>query len=363
MAQGPLRSLLAHGILGGVGGVLVFLPNILLLFLAIALLEDSGYMARAAFLMDGLMHRIGLHGRSFIPMLTGFGCTVPGVLATRTLESERDRLATIFVLPLMSCGARLPIYTLMTAVFIPAEWRGFTLFSIYFTGILLAILIVKILRITLLAGESTPFVMELPPYRCPTSKAILHHMWNRSSIYIRKAGTMILGVSIILWALSSYPSRPAREIDPAAGTESLQDVSHVQALENLKYSAAGQIGQGLAHVLKPLGFDWRISTALIGAFAAKEIFVAQLGIVFSLGEVTEDGEGLSEALRKSYSPLTGVCVMLFCLIATPCLATVAAVRRETNSWKWPIFQFTALTGLAYVLTLIVYQAGQALGFA
>ncbi len=595
-----LRSLIVDGVIGGVGGVLVFLPNILLLFLAIALLEDSGYMARAAFIVDRLMHKLGLHGKSFIPMLIGFGCSVPGIMATRTLDNKRDRLTTLLVLPLMSCGARLPIYALIIPAFFPPAWRGEVLFLIYFIGIALAVLCARLLRSTLFKGEPVPFVMELPPYRLPTLRGIVIHMWERSWLYLKKAGTIILTVSIVLWALTSYPKKPgidaeydaarkqaradllrlswrfnlgdlpdpealcarlrAASDDPtpcparrvwrllnerarralaspdaseeqrrrallealnsllsrpdlyapesfretlleqdaramlAAGLAShseprvrqfnrrllaaafpqlidlgpttdleriaaqiglpgrgrllmtalrvgppppspnaddrlvraaadafaamvkqvqqardrvgkpeqktaaaylaltrrrdetlaalktkaprmfeaavacieqalapfhrrLLAIERARAAEQLKYTAAGRLGRALEPALRPLGFDWRIGTALIGAFAAKEVFVAQLGIVFSLGDSEEGGESLRAALRQSYNRLQAFCIMLFCLIAAPCMATVAITRRETNSWFWALFQFAGLTALGYVVTLIVYQTG------
>jgi len=339
-----LLSLVVDGI--------IFLPNILLLFLAIAILEDSGYMARAAFLMDRLMHKIGLHGKSFIPMLTGFGCSIPAIMATRTLESQRDRMTTMLVLPLVSCGARLPIYVLIIPAFFPSTWHAPMLWIIYITGILLAIVCAKILRKTLFRGETVPFVMELPPYRLPTVKGIVIHMWERGGLYLKKAGTVILGISIILWALTSYPK--------TASVDETLPVEEQQASE-LSHTIAGRIGHALEPVIRPLGFDWRIGTAMIGAFAAKEVFVAQLGIVYAVGEADEQSEPLRDQLKANYSPLVGFCIMLFMLISAPCMATIAVTRRESNSWKWALFQLGGLTVLAYVLTLIVYQAGSLLG--
>jgi ferrous iron transport protein B len=347
-----LKSLLVDGIIAGVGGVLVFLPNILLLFLAIAVLEDSGYMARVAFLMDRLMHKIGLHGKSFIPMLTGLGCSVPAIMATRTLENQRDRLTTMLVLPLVSCGARLPIYALLIPAFFPEVWRAPMLWLIYIIGILLAIICTKILRSTLFKGESVPFVMELPPYRMPTLKGMAIHMWERTGIYLKKAGTMILGVSIILWALTTFPKMP--EAAPFTTPEA-------QQAAELSHTIAGRIGHAMEPVIKPLGFDWRIGTAMIGAFAAKEVFVAQLGIVYSVGEADEESESLRDKLRANYSPLVGFCIMLFMLISAPCMATIAVTKRESNSWGWALFQLGGLTVMAYVLTLVVYQVGKVLG--
>ena len=342
-----LRDLVIHGIIKGVGGVLVFVPNIIFLFLAIALLEDTGYMARTAFIMDHLMHKIGLHGKSFIPLLTGFGCTVPAIMATRTLENRRDRLTTMFILPLISCGARLPIYALIIPAFFSDSWRAPVLWSIYLSGILLAILLARILRTTLLKGDSMPFVMELPPYRLPTLKGLLLHTWEKAWLYIKKAGTVILGISIVLWFLTNYPKiEPNQSLTPEQ-----------QQAEQLSKTFAGRIGHLMEPALRPLGFDWKIGTAMIGAFAAKEVFVAQLGIVYSVGEADEESIPLREKLRENYTPLTGICIMIFMLIATPCMATIAMTRRESGSWGWALFQLGGLTALAYVLTLIVYQIG------
>ena len=347
-----LRSLLVDGIIGGVGGVLVFLPNILFLFLAIAVLEDTGYMARAAFIMDRLMHKIGLHGKSFIPMLIGFGCSVPAIMATRTLDNQKDRMVTMMVVPLMSCGARLPIYALIIPAFFPQSMHAPIMWLIYLIGIVLAIISAKVLRITVFKGPSPPFVMELPPYRMPTLKATLLHMGERTWLYVRKAGTIILGISIILWALTSYP-----KLNDASSFNSPEEARTAE----LSHSFAGRIGQIMSPVLKPMGFDWKIGTALLGAIAAKEVFVAQLGIVYSVGEANEHSETLRQRLRDKYNPLTGFCIMLFALIATPCMATVATVKREANSWKWALFQFGGLTIMAFIITSIVYQTGSFLG--
>ena len=345
-----LRSLVVDGIIGGVGGVLVFLPNILLLFLAIALLEDSGYMARAAFVMDRIMHKIGLHGKSFIPMVIGFGCSVPAIMATRILENRRSRMTTIMVIPLMSCGARLTIYALLIPAFFPPRWQGPVLWVVYIIGIVLGIIAAKVLRLTVFKGETMPFVMELPPYRMPTTKAVLVHTWQRGWMYVRKAGTVILGLSIVLWFAMSFPKPPESR---------LRGLDEQQARQaSLQHSVVGRIGQAVEPIMRPLGFDWKIDTALIGAVAAKELFVSQLGIVYAVGSADEDAPGLREQLRADYTPLTGFCVMLFCLISAPCVATVAMTRQETNSWRWALFQFFGLTALAYTVTLIVYQVGR-----
>jgi len=375
-AASPLRSLLVDGVIRGVGGVLVFLPNILLLFLAIAALEDSGYMARAAFLMDRLMHKMGLHGKSFVPMLIGFGCSVPAILATRTLESRRDRLTTMLVVPLMSCGARLPIYALLIPAFFAERWHGPMLWLIYLIGIALAVLCARILKRTLLRGETPPFVMELPPYRLPTFRSVGIHMWNRGGAYLRKAGTVILGISILLWAMQQWPGPPAAEAQAlearraaverlpegdGARAEQLAALDAAEAGAALRASLMGRIGRGLEPALRPCGFDWKLSTAMIGAFAAKEVFVSQMGIIYALGEgQNEESAPLRERLRADYTPLVGFCVMLFCLISAPCMATSAVTRRESGSWRWALFQLGGLTALAWVVTAAVYQIGRLL---
>ena len=347
-----LKSLLTDGVIGGVGGVIVFLPNILLLFLAIAILEDTGYMARAAFIMDRVMHKIGLHGKSFIPMLIGFGCSVPAIMGTRILENRRNRMTTIMVIPLMSCGARLTIYALIIPAFFAEKWRGPVLWLVYLIGIVLAVICAKVLRLTVFKGETTPFVMELPPYRMPTLKSVCLHMWQRGWMYLRKAGTIILALSIILWAAMSYP-KPSAETTTALNPEQAQQ-------KQLEHSVIGRVGQVIEPAIKPLGFDWKIGTALIGATVAKEVFVSQLAIVYAVGSADEQSQSLREKLQDNYTPLTGFCIMLFCLISTPCVATVAMTRQETHSWLWALFQFAFLTALAYVITLAVYQVGASL---
>ena len=377
-AQGSeslLQSLLVDGIIGGVGGVVVFLPNILLLFLAIAILEDSGYMARAAFIMDRFMHKIGLHGKSFIPMLIGFGCTIPAIMATRTLENRKDRLTTMLVAPLMSCGARLPIYALIIPAFFPEAWHARVLWLIYIIGIALAIICAKLLRGTLFKGESAPFVMELPPYRMPTLRGVLVHMWERGGLYLKKAGTIILGFSVIMWFLATFPRKNAfsrdydadiaavqvQQLDEETAAECVTELEQARQAEELAYTVAGRMGHAMEPIIRPLGFDWRIGTALIGAFPAKELFVAQMGIVYSLGEADEQSTALRDKLRENYTPLVGFCIMLFCLISAPCMATIAVTKRESNSWKWALFQLGGLTALAYVITLVVYQVGSLAG--
>lgn len=376
-SDSQLRSLLVDGVLGGVGGVAVFLPNIVLLFLGLALLEDTGYMTRAAFIMDRWMHRFGLHGRSFIPLMVGFGCSIPGIMATRTLENERDRLTTMLVLPLMSCGARLTIWMLLIPAFFPPAWRAPMLWAIYFVGIALAMMLSLLLRKSILRGEDAPFVMELAPYRLPTLRALVRKMTERSWIYLRKAGTVILSISVLLWVCTVYPKKPGYDVDaevragrlhvveadgPAApeGVPAITraELEHRRASEDLRYSVAGRVGAAIEPALRPLGFDWKIGTAMIGAFAAKEVFVSQMGIVYSLGESEQSAFTLQQKLSRDYSPLTGVCLMIFLLVGTPCMATVAIIKRESGSWKWAALQFCGLTGIAYLLALLVHQLGR-----
>ncbi|MCP4546965.1 MAG: ferrous iron transport protein B [bacterium] len=348
-----LHSLIVDGIIGGVGGVLVFLPNILLLFLGISFLEDTGYMARAAFIMDKLMHRFGLHGKSFIPMLIGFGCTIPAIMATRTLPSKRDRLVTMMILPFISCGARLPIYLVLIPAFFPRGWHAPLLLGLYILGILLGLVMAKILGKTILRGEDTPFVMELPPYRLPTRRSVLLHVWQRSWMYVRKAGTIILAISIGLWILMSFPALPEEGAIPNHGG----DDSAALKAQKLEYSAAGRIGRAMETLTDPLGFDWRINTALLGALAAKEVFVAELGIIFSLEESEGESLRLREILRRNYTPLQGVSILIFCLLASPCMATFSITRRESGRWRYAFLQWFGMTALAWILSLLIFQIG------
>lgn len=370
-----LRALLANGIIGGVGGVLVFLPNIVFLFLAIAFLEDSGYMARAAFVMDGFMRKFGLHGKSFIPLLLGFGCTVPAIMATRSIESEKDRMTTIMVLPLMSCGARLPIYSLIIPAFFVPRYQAWVMWLIYLIGVVIAMIGARLLKSTLFKGDGEVYIMELPPYRMPTLKSILIHMWERSAMYLRKAGTIILAASIVLFIANTYPKKESFSTDystriqqieqnTALSKESKEEqciaLEEQKKAEELAYTISGRVGKALEPVFRPLGFDWKISTALIGALAAKEVFVSQLGILYAVGDADETSTPLKEHLVENYTPLQGFCIMLFCLLSIPCMATIAIVRRETNSWKMAMGQAAGLLLCAYLLTFLVYQIGSAL---
>lgn len=341
-----LRSLLLDGVLGGVGGVIVFLPNIVLLFAGLSFLEDTGYMARAAFIMDRVMHRFGLHGRSFVPMVTGFGCSIPGIMATRTIESTRDRLTTMFVLPLMSCGARLPIWMLLIPAFFPGHWQAAALWGVYLFGVLLALLLALLLRRTVLRGEDAPFVMELPPYRFPTLRSAVARAMERSGLYLKKAGTLILAASVVLWAMTSFPKAP-----PEAVVEA-------QAAADLRASVAGRLGIALEPVLQPMGLDWKVGVGIIGAFAAKEVFVAQMGIVHSLDNADENSSTLRQALTRDYTTPAGIALILFLLISTPCMATVAVTKRESGSWKWAMGQFWGLTLLGYAFGVLAFQIGR-----
>ncbi|HDZ21002.1 hypothetical protein LCGC14_0254290 [marine sediment metagenome] len=377
-----LKSLVVDGLIKGVGGVLVFVPVIVLLFLAIAFLEDTGYMARAAFIMDRLMHKLGLHGKSFIPMLIGFGCSVPAIMATRTLETRRDRLTTMMVVPLMSCGARMPIYAIILPAFFSKSMRAPMLWLIYTIGILLAIILAKVLRVTLLRGKRTPFVMELPPYRMPTLRGLLTHVWERTWMYLRKAGTIILAATIVVWAMSTFPrterghfskdydelaaqvqrTRVAAPIDDARAAEldaQMAAIDNEQQAERLSNTVMGRLGHLLTPVMEPLGFDWKIATGFVSALPAKEVFVAQMGVIYALGETSEDDtESLQAQLHANYTPLVGFCIMLYALISAPCIATLAVTKRESGSWRWALLQFFGLTALAYVVTLGVYQVGR-----
>ncbi|MBN2169935.1 MAG: ferrous iron transport protein B [Candidatus Krumholzibacteriota bacterium] len=353
-----LHSLLLDGVIGGVGGVLVFLPNIVLLFLGISVLEETGYMARGAFIMDRLMHHFGLHGKSFIPMLVGFGCTVPAIMATRMLPSRRDRIVTILILPFISCGARLPVYLLIIPAFFPPLWQAPLLLGIYLLGTCLGLVVARILSRTVLVGEETPFVMELPPYRLPTARSVLFHMWHRAWLYVRKAGTVILFISVILWLLTSYPKPELSQVAGGAARagQTIAQTAAARQAEALEYSTAGRIGKALAPAMAPLGFDWRITTAFLGAFAAKEVFVAQMGIVFSLGEEGAGGNRrLRETLAANYTPRTGLSILIFALLATPCMVTFVVTGREAGGWRWAVAQWVGFTALAWLVAFVVYQ--------
>lgn len=448
--EGELHSLIVDGIIGGVGSVLSFLPNIILLFLVTAFMEDTGYLARAAFLLDRGMKAIGLQGKAFIPYFIGFGCTVPAVMGTRILESPRDRMTAILTVPFISCNARLPVYTLLIGAFFPSDWAGTVLFGIYIFGILIAIFMAFILRKFVFPGEDEPFVMELPPYRMPTLWGVVMHMWERSILYIQKAGTIILMASVLIWFITSYPQtspnaeqfeeerqqvetqftqqveekiylplsiqaleeneelvkaveegeekRAAHEaaVDQAEEDEEIEEFVLADALEEsevkayalhyfelldekdeklaeidmaegsaqLENSYAGRLGHVLEPVIKPLGFDWKIGVGLVGAFAAKEVLVSTLGIIYSVEGADEEPQPLQEILAAdpTFSPLVAICLMVFSLLYCPCLAVIGVIRRETQSFKWPAIAMIYPTILAWIVTFIIYQGGTALGF-
>lgn len=337
MAEGPLKDLLIDGIIGGVGGVIVFLPNILILYFFISILEDSGYMARTAFIMDKIMHRMGLHGKSFIPLIMGFGCNVPAIMATRTIEDRKSRLITMLVNPLMSCSARLPIYLVMIGAFFP-NCASFMLLCIYTAGILLAVIMARIFSKFLVKGEDSPFVMELPPYRMPTSKSIMRHTWEKGAQYLKKMGGIIMIASIIIWFLGYYPRHD----------------THESVAEQQENSYIGQIGKAIEPVIKPLGFDWKLGIGLISGVGAKELVVSTLGVLYT-NEGDVENVNLSD--RIPITPLVALAYMLFVLIYFPCIATFAAIKQESGSWKWAIFAAGYTTGLAWLVAFTVFQIG------
>lgn len=380
IANEELRSLIVDGIVGGVGGVITFLPNILLLFLGISILEGTGYMSRAAFLMDRVMLSVGMHGKSFIPLLIGFGCTVPAIMGTRTLENKNDRLVTMLVSPFMSCSARLPVYTLLISAFFKESIAGTVLFGIYVSGVLMAIIFAKIFRKTLFPGNTEPFIMEMPPYRVPTLKTVLLQMLERAMMYIKKAGTIILAASILVWFLTSNPKNveytqdysgqiakleqqyeqlPSAELQDEIGALKIKE--HSEALEQ---SYAGKIGKSIEPVIKPLGFNWRIGVGLLAAFSAKEVLVSTLGTIYSVGADEGAEMALASVLQadQSLSPLVALSLMFFVLLYTPCLATIAIIYRETGGWKWPIFTAVYSVAVAWVVSFIIFNVGRALGF-
>lgn len=337
MPEGPLKDMIVDGIIGGVGGVIVFLPNILILYLFISIMEDSGYMARAAFIMDKLMHKMGLHGKSFIPLIMGFGCNVPAIMASRTIENRKARLVTMLVTPLMSCSARLPIYLVLIGAFFPKQ-GSLILLTLYATGILLAILLARLFSRFLVKGDDTPFVMELPPYRMPTSKSILRHTWEKGRLYLKKMGGIIMIASIIIWFLGYYPNHDAYP------TEAIQQ-------EN---SYIGQIGKAIEPVIEPLGFDWKMGIGLLTGAGAKELVVSTLGVLYA---DNGDIESVELAKRLPITPLVAFCYMLFTLLYFPCIAVVAAIKGETGSWKWPLFTTIYTTALAWIVAFLVYRIG------
>ena len=351
MPEGPLRSLLVDGIITGIGSVIVFLPNILILYLFISIMEDSGYMARTAFIMDKLMHRMGLHGKSFIPMIMGFGCNVPAIMATRTIEDRKSRLLTMLVIPMMSCSARIPVYVILVSAFF-SRYAAFVLMGLYLLGMIMAVLMAKLFSRFLVKGESLPFVMELPPYRMPTAKAVLRHTWEKGKEYLKKMGTIILGASIVVWALSYYP----------------QNENRIVQAEN---SYMAKIGKTIEPVMRPCGFDWRQSVSLLAGIGAKEVVASTMAVVYATSNdeaelleedfESEEGEGrISELIRNNMTPLSAMSMLLFILLYMPCVSSIVAIKSESGKWKWALFTMLYTIGLAWLVSTLFFQIGSML---
>ncbi len=389
---GALRSLLVDGIIAGVGGVIVFLPQIVLLFLFIAIMEDCGYMARAAFLMDKLMTVVGLSGKSFVPLMSSFACAIPGVMATRVIENRRDRMVTILVAPLMSCSARLPVYILLIGAFIPPTtyingWiglHGIVLFAMSSLGLLVAIPVAWILKKTWFRGETPPFVMELPSYKWPSPSIVLHRAYDRGKAFVTRAGTLILATTIVVWAAGYFPGDHSELNQVTARIEQLEAAGDVAAAEELKSlktqhnelsgdliagSVLGRVGHAIEPAVKPLGWDWKIGVGAIASFPAREVIIATLGTIYSLGgDVDEEDEGLKAAIHESkwpdgrpvYNVPVALSIMVFFALCAQCAATLMVIKRETNSWFWPVFTFVYMTGLAYLAAFVTYQVGMLL---
>ncbi len=352
MPDGPVKAMLVDGVIGGVGAVIVFLPQILILYFFISFMEDSGYMARAAFIMDKLMHKMGLHGKSFIPLIMGFGCNVPAIMATRTIESRRSRLITMLVLPMMSCSARLPIYIMITGTFFALQYRSIIMLSLYAIGILMAVIISRLFSKYVIKGEDTPFVMELPPYRFPTSKAIIRHTWEKGKQYLKKMGGIILVASIIVWALGYFPHND--QLD----NQAQQEQSYI-----------GRIGKAIEPVFRPQGFDWKLDVGLLAGVGAKEIVASTMGVLYSNdSSVAESNDTDNDTakytrlrhqmLSDGITPLAAYSYLLFVLLYFPCVATIAAIKNESGSWKWALFGALYTTALAWIVSAAVYQVGQ-----
>ncbi len=390
LPPGVLQDLVVEGIIAGVGNVIVFAPQILMLFLFIGFLEDSGYLARVAFVIDRVMKGVGLHGKAFVPLLSGFACAVPAVMATRTIERRRDRLVTMLALPLMSCSARLPVYILVVGTVFAGQSVGWfsagavALFSMYTLSVLVTLAAASVIRRTVLPGPAPTFVLEMPPYRWPSAQILWLNAWRRLRIFLVDAGTIILAMTILLWALLSFPKSTAvtdhyaaererveqMETSEAEKSDALRALGSQEAADQLANSLGGRFGHAIEPVIRPIGFDWRIGVGIIGAFAAREVFISTLGVVFGIGEADEENTPLRQALRDArhadgtpvMTPLSGVSLMIFFLLACQCMSTLAVVRRESGSWKWPVFLFSYMTVLAYMASLAVYQGGQLLGF-
>jgi len=389
LPESILRDLLTRGVIGGVGNVVVFLPQILLLFFCIGILEDSGYMARVAFLMDRIMKSLGLHGRAFVPMLSGFACAVPAILATRTMERQRDRLLTMLVVPLMTCSARLPVYTLIIGALFPPSrvfgWlpvQGLLMVAMYLFSTFITLISAGVLGRTAVKGRRIPLILELPPYRLPSLTGTLSMMWRRAASFLREAGSGILLFTILLWALLSFP-RPAHVDGPLPQAAAIHQqgrpletkpapdaAAPTHAASAIEQSYGGRLGKAIEPVLRPLGFDWKIGVGLIGAFAAREVFISTLGLVYGIGDADENTTPLRDKIRQerkadgssAYSPLMGLSLMVFFALSCQCMSTLMVVYRETRSLRWPLFMFGYMTSLAYVASLLLYQGGRLLGF-
>ncbi|MEM1414159.1 MAG: ferrous iron transport protein B [Myxococcota bacterium] len=391
LPEGLFRDLLADGVVAGVGNVVVFVPQIAMLFLLINFLEDSGYLARVAFVIDRVMKGVGLHGKAFVPLLSGFACAIPAVMATRTIEKRGDRLITMMALPLMSCSARLPVYVLVIGVVFAGEERVFgvfsagalALFAMYVLSVIATLAAAAVMRRTVVKGPAPTLVLELPPYRVPLLRNLLGTTWQRVRSFLVDAGTVILALTIVLWALLTFPQDPAGEAQAERKAEAavaylegddldaeLARIDAQRAQSQLAHSAAGRLGKAIEPALEPLGMDWRIGIGVIGAFAAREVFVSTLGMVFGVGEVDEEDPGLRARLRTAerpdgsplMTPLAGIALMVFFVLAAQCMSTLAVLKREAGSWKWPVFVFAYMTALAYVAALLVYQVGSAFGW-
>jgi ferrous iron transport protein B len=350
MPAGPLRGLVMDGIIAGTGSVLVFLPLILILFLFILVLEDSGYLPRAAFMLDRLMGKVGLSGRAFIPLLSSFACAIPGVMAARTIPSNRDRLATIMIAPLMTCSARLPVYALLIGAFIPQRTigpfnlRGLVLFALYAAGVFSAMGVAFVLKRTVMRGEDRPLLLELPEYRLPNLRNLLLGLWERVRIFVGRVGTIILALMVVLWFLASFPAPPAGATGPA-----------------IQYSIAGMLGRGLEYIFAPIGFNWQISVALVPGLAAREVAVSALGTVYAMSDTGDVAGALAPVIAHSWSLATALSLLAWYVFAPQCLSTLAVVKRETNSWRYPLLMAGYLFALAYAGAFVTYHVAVALG--
>ncbi len=389
------------GIFAGVGGVVIFVPQIAMLFLFLAILEDSGYLARAAFLMDKLLGKVGLSGKAFIPLLSSFACAIPGIMATRTIENQRDRLATIFVAPFMSCSARLPVYTLLIGTFFAsygAIAQGGIMLACYMLGVVAAAITAFLFKRTFLKGPAQAFILELPTYKVPQASQVARVVWSNTAKFLTRAGTIIFCLTIVLWAMSYYPRLPEekaaivtsdaeRRLDlgepnrhlTGFGTDALSSEQVAEAREKFiaervdaaqsEYSISGRIGHFMEPAIKPLGYDWKMGVGLVAAFAAREIFVSSVGVVYSVEKADEDDTPLRALIQadtypdgtKVWTPLVAVSLLIWFVLAMQCMSTVAIVRRETGTWRWPIGMILYMNGLAYVICLIVYQVGSRIG--